>query len=113
MRRAFRAILLMALVFAASNAFTISLETLDNYYPDSTFTTACGFTDNDPFCTQSYSQSGTLTNYRYHEIVNCNTGADVIASCQEYDSGTSTWVQVSCPDEVTTQGGRLRVPVGH
>lgn len=109
--RAFRAILLMLLVLPASSAFTTGPEYLDNYYPDSTFTTACGWTDND-HCDDTYSQDGTLTNYRYHEIISCNTGNDLSAYCQQYDSGTGTWVNVTCPNEATTQGGRLRVPTG-
>ena len=108
--RAFRLILLMLLILPASTALPLGSEVIDNYYPDSTFTTACGYTDNDG-CDQMYTQDGTLTNYRYHEIISCSTGHDV-AYCQEYDSGSSSWVTVSCPDEVTTMGGRLRVPVG-
>lgn len=109
--RAFRVILLMLLVLPASTAFTAGPEYLDNYYPDSTFTTACGYVDND-HCDDSYSQGGTLTNYRYREITNCGTGNDTFAACQEYDSGSGTWVNVSCPSEVTTMGGRLHIPTG-
>ncbi len=108
--RTLRAILLMLLVLPASTAFPLGSEVTDNYYPDNTFTTACGYTDNDG-CDQMYWQGGTLTNYRYHEIVSCSTGHDV-AYCQEYDSGSGTWVNVTCPNEVTTIDGRLRVPTG-
>ena len=109
--RAFRTALLMLLVLPASSAFTAGPEYLDNYYTDDTFTTACGYIDND-HCDDTYTQDGTLTNYRYHEVTNCSTGNDTFASCQTYDSGSGTWVDVSCPNEVTTQGGRLRVPIG-
>jgi hypothetical protein len=109
--RAFRTILLMLLVLPASSAFTAGPEYLDNYYTDNTFTTACGYVDND-HCDDSFSQSGTLTNYRYREITNCSTGNDTYAACEEYDSGSGTWVAVSCPSETVTIEGRLRVPTG-
>jgi hypothetical protein len=109
---AFRAILLMLLVLPASTAFTAGPEYLDNYYTDNTYTTACGYVDND-HCDDTYSQGGTLTNYRFHEIINCTTGNEPVAECEEYDSGTATWVAVTCPDQVVTIDGRLRVPTGH
>ena len=101
----------MLLVLPASSAFTIGPEELDNYYTDATFTTACGFVDND-HCDDSYYEDGTRTNYRFREITNCSTGNDTYSGCQEYDSGSGTWVEVTCPNQTATIEGRLRVPVG-
>jgi len=109
--RALRATLLMLLILPASSAFTAGPEVLDNYYTDSSFTTACGYVDND-HCDDTFSQGGTLTNYRYRETINCSTGNDTSANCQVYDPGTDTWTIVSCPNEVVTIEGRLRVPTG-
>jgi hypothetical protein len=96
------------LLTPAVNSFSAGPEVLNNYYSDATFTTAVGWTDRD--CDGSFSSGGTLTNYRYNEFIACDGQTDH-GTCQEYDSGTGTWVVIEC-NEATALGGRLRVPIG-
>ena len=92
-----------------ADGFGVSLDITNNYYPDSTFTWAVGYTEVD--CDGVHYQGGTLTNYRYHETFNCVTDADG-GHCETFNPGTGTWSQVSCPNETATMYGRLRIPVG-
>src|SRR5438105_13571292 len=102
--------LLVLTALPAANVFSAGPAILNNYYTDATFTTGCGWTDRD--CEDTFRQDGTLTNYRYNQIENCGTGNQTSAHCQEYDAGTGTWVNVTCPDEGATIQGRLRITIG-
>jgi hypothetical protein len=108
MRKAILAISVAALFVTAGpavNAYV--LERVYNYYPDSTFTTACGYVD--MACGTTYSD-GCSTNWRYAEIFLCETGEQTSAQCQEWN-GTQ-WANVSCPDETVTAQTRIHIPVG-
>jgi hypothetical protein len=83
------------------------LERLYNYYPDSTFTNACGYVH--MACGTTYSD-GCTTNWRYAEAYFCESGEQASAHCQEWN-GTQ-WVDVACPDETVTVQSRISIPNG-
>ena len=91
---------------------SVLYDIVDNYYTDSTFASACGWTEN--YCggpnngggTDSY---GCITNYRDHILESCQTG-EITHSCQVWN-GTQ-WTDIDCSQTYWSEGGRLRVPIG-
>lgn len=82
-------------------------DVTENYYSSSSFSTGVGWYEQ--LCDDTIDSSGTFTDYRYVEVINC-TNHHEISYCQVWNPTTSQWDDVECPPP--TNDGRLRIPVG-
>jgi uncharacterized protein YbdZ (MbtH family) len=103
-------VILWATLLLVQRAGASGTHIIDNYYTDATFTSACGWFDNNCTVPRGWDSDGYSTNYRYRETYDCTTSEQLSAACQEWN-GTQ-WVDVACPDETVTADGRLHIPGG-
>ncbi len=101
------AVVLVVLLIAAGNMLGLANDVCDNYYPDSTYTNAVGYSQR--YCDGTYEYGAPFTNYRYHEVFWCGS-TQYSAHCQYFD-GTG-WVTTDCPDQTATALSRIHIPIG-
>lgn len=96
MKKLGRSVVLAALVFVATSAFSNVWEIDYNYYSDGTFTTWVG--EQDLLCDDSEIDSGTTSDWRVRDRTLCSNGQPDGHRCQELVNGS--WVFVTCPPGV-------------
>ncbi len=113
MRRTVSVVAMLVVIFAGPQLFsqdgdggTYHQDIVNNYYSDNSYSYAVGWDERD--CSGYLATSGSATDWRYHEILNCD-GDEMSSSCQEYVVGTG-WVNVACPDPGVTALHRIHVP---
>ena len=110
MRKAIFVILGAAMLLGGYSVSAMTRQLVDNYYTDDTFTTACGYQDTNCRTVSGWLSDGCRTNWRHHEVYDCETGERTSASCQALDNGQ--WVDVACGNDTLTIQGRLHIPIG-
>jgi hypothetical protein len=93
--KALRLCLWVLAIIIAGSLFASTHEVLYTYYSNSTFTTSVGSQDFD--CNDVETDTGSFSAYRTVDVYRCSDGLHQDHNCQEFDFGTLTWINVTCP----------------